>query len=302
MKPGLPLAGRLASDHAMQSPIAGKAAEANIAVQCDLCEGECVSKGSYLVLGKYEARMAQCQQCGYTFAVEPGWLGEAYSSPMTSVDIGPLNRCIGQASVTKILIEFFHDRHARCLDFGGGHGLFVRRMRDLGYHFFWHDIHCPNLFAKGCEAEFTGSEHYEMITAFEVLEHLVSPQSSLKRILSSCESFLFSTVLLPEPFPAFDQWWYFGPEHGQHVSFYTLNSLSKLAGSVGKHLVTDGVELHMITSKRVNDRIFRFVTRQRVATFLGFFCRRDSFLLSDFEAGRSKALKEIRANVTQATQ
>src|SRR4051794_32879949 len=176
----------------MQSSIAGKTAEPNITVQCDLCGGECVSRGSYLVLGKYEARMAQCQQCDYAFDIEPGWLDEAYSSPMTSVDMGPLNRCIGQASVTKILIELFHDRHARCLDFGGGYGLFVRRMRDLGYHFFWYDTHCPNLFAKGFEGEFNGSQRYEMITALEVMEHLVSPATLLKRILSSCDSFLFS--------------------------------------------------------------------------------------------------------------
>lgn len=269
------------------------------AVPCDLCGSECASRGSYTILGKYEAQVAQCRVCGYTFAVEPHWLDDAYSSPMTDVDIGPLYRCIEQARVTKILIELFHDRHGRCLDFGGGYGLFVRRMRDLGYHFFWHDTHSSNLFAKGFEAEFTGSVRYEMITAFEVLEHLVSPHASLKRILSSCESFLFSTVLLPEPFPAFNQWWYFGPEQGQHVSFYTLNSLSKLAGSVGKRLVTDGVELHMITSKKINDRFFRIVTSQRVAALFGSLCRRDSFLLSDFEAGRRKALEQLQANVTK---
>jgi hypothetical protein len=261
-------------------------------MQCDLCAGECFPKGSYTVLRKHEAQIAQCQTCGYAFAVKPSWLGEAYSSPMTSVDTGPLKRSIEQARVTKILIELLHDRRCSCLDFGGGYGLFVRRMRDLGYHFLWHDTYCLNLFAKGFEGDFGGSQHYEIITSFEVLEHLVSPRASLELILSSCESFLFSTVLLPEPLPAFNQWWYFGPEHGQHVSFYTRDTLSKLAARAGKHLVSDGIDLHMITSKRINDSLFKILTRPELTRLFEYCHRRETLLMSDFEAGRRAALEQ----------
>lgn len=165
-------------------------------------------------------------------------------------------------------------------------------MRDLGYHFFWYDTHCLNLFSKGFEGELDGAQRYEVITAFEVVEHLVNPGSSLKHILSSCESFLFSTDLLPEPFPAFDQWWYFGPEHGQHISFYSLKTLSKLAEETGKRLVTDGNQLHMITSKRIGDRLFRTVTKPRLATLFEYIWPRYSFLLDDFDAGRRRAWEQ----------
>jgi hypothetical protein len=189
-------------------------------VCCNLCGGDCSSKGSYIILGKYEANVAQCKVCGFTFVIEPTWLSEAYSAAMTSVDIGHLDRCLEDSRIVKILIELFHNRRLPSLDFGGGYGLFVRRMRDLGYHFFWYDSQCPNFFAKGFEMELAEVQRYEVITAFEVVEHLVDPGAVLERILGSCKSFVFSTELLPEPFPHFAEWSYFGPEHGQHMFFY----------------------------------------------------------------------------------
>ena len=262
-------------------------------MRCDLCGGDCVSRGSYSILGKYEAHIAQCQECAYAFAVEPSWLEEAYSSPMTAVDMGPLHRCIEQARPARMLMEVLYRGRGRGLDFGAGYGLFVRRMRDLGYQFFWHDTHCPNLFARGFEGDLKESEHYQMITAFEVMEHLVSPNALLKSILSSSDSFLFSTMLLPEPFPSFDEWWYFGPEHGQHVSFYSRRTLRRLAETMGKRFVTNGFNLHMITSSRINRRLFEVVTNATIAALFELVWRRDSLLMSDFEAGRSAALEEI---------
>src|SRR4051812_5564658 len=105
-------------------------------MHCDLCGGDCVSRGRFFVFGEDEARIAQCEECEYSFAIEPSWLAEAYSSPMTAVDMGPLNRCIEQARPAKALIELLYRGRGRGLDFGAGYGLFVRRMRDLGYQFF----------------------------------------------------------------------------------------------------------------------------------------------------------------------
>src|SRR4051812_7392765 len=130
-------------------------------MQCDLCGGNCVLRGGYFVFGKHEARIAQCEECGYNFAIETSWLAEGYSSPMTAVDMGPLQRCIEQARPAKILMEVLYRGRGRGLDFGAGYGLFVRRMRDLGYQFFWNDTHCPNLFAKGFEGDLRGTEHYQ---------------------------------------------------------------------------------------------------------------------------------------------
>lgn len=242
--------------------------------------------------------MAECLVCGYLFAHKPEWLSEAYSTPMTSVDQGPLNRCIENSRATKVLIELFHNRRGRYLDFGGGYGLLVRRMRDLGYQYFRHDPQCPNLFANRYDAALTASSRFEMITAFEVLEHLVDPRETIERILSVSQSFLFSTVLLPQPRPAYDAWWYFGPEHGQHVSFYSVKTLDRLARAFGKRLVSNMVDLHLITSRPVTSSVFRFVTSNPFRAAFELLHRRRSLLPSDFEQGREEAFRRLAAEQT----
>jgi len=254
--------------------------------RCSLCTGKCVSKGSYEVLGSHEARFFQCETCSYAFSKDPDWLGEAYSSPMTRVDVGKAFRGIKNSREAKILIDLLHGPAGPYLDFGGGYGLLVRRMRDLGYNFFRYDSYSPNLFAEGFDRDFPGAEHYKMVTAFEVLEHLVNAGPIIEQILARSDSFLFSTELIPEPMPAFRDWWYFGPEHGQHVSFYSLRSLQILAQRHGKRLVTNRRDLHLITKKRIPERLFRFVTMPFVAAVAEVFFPRRSLLPPDFEKQR----------------
>jgi hypothetical protein len=43
---------------------------------------------------------------------------------------------------------------------------------------------------------------------------------------------MFSTLLVPEPAPKLEDWWYYGLEHGQHIAFYTRKSLAVLANSL----------------------------------------------------------------------
>ncbi len=255
---------------------------------CNLCGQECRDRGTYRVLGKYDAKLEQCTSCQFCFAVQPQWLEEAYSSPMTKVDLGPVFRGLHYAQIAKIVLELLLDPRGRGLDFGGGFGIFTRRMRDLGYNFFWQDKHCPNLFAQGFEGEL--GNRFELVTAFEVLEHIVDPKALIDQILDSSRAFLFTTLLLPDPFPRFDQWWYFGPEHGQHVSFYTRKTLATLAKQAGRHFITNGVDLHLIGPKR-SERLFRFMTSARVSHVFDLLRSRESLLLSDFDAGRRAILE-----------
>jgi hypothetical protein len=271
-------------------------------IRCNLCEGSCEPRGSYRVLARHSAEFWQCVQCGYGFLHEPSWLDEAYSSAITSVDIGPLNRCIENSRTVKFLIDLYHRGNGLSLDYGGGYGLLVRRMRDLGYQFLWYDTFCQNLLAKGFEGQLTGHEKYEVITAFEVLEHLVEPKAELDRIISSCETFIFSTSLLPEPLPQFDQWWFYGPEHGQHVSFYRRSSLEALARRHGKQFVTDGSDIHVITGKRMSPRLFRWLTKRKVAALYSALRPRSSLLFKDFEAGRKRALAGMISAQKQTQQ
>jgi hypothetical protein len=259
-------------------------------VECGLCGERCTFRGEYEILQKHRASLWQCDSCEYAFLENPTWLDEAYSSAITKVDIGPLYRCMENSRALNVILRFWQTKECQGLDYGAGYGLLVRRMRDLGYQFFWYDTHCENIFARGFESQLSTKKKFEIVTAFEVLEHLFKPKVELDQIISSCDSFVFSTQLLPDPLPPFDQWWYFAPEHGQHISFYTEKSLRLLAKRHGKRFVTNGSDLHMITTRPVSNFLFRWLTKSRVTALLGLIFKRPSLLMSDFYNLRARAL------------
>ncbi len=51
-------------------------------------------------------------------------------------------------------------------------------------------------------------------------------------MLKISRNILFTTTLLPSPMPQPGTWWYYGLEHGQHISFYSLETLQSIAASI----------------------------------------------------------------------
>jgi hypothetical protein len=86
-------------------------------------------------------------------------------------------------TVSKVtaLIRLCFPQASRFVDYGGGYGMFVRLMRDKGFDFYRSDKYAKNLFAKQFEASETIS--YDLLTAFEVFEHLVNPTDEVERML-----------------------------------------------------------------------------------------------------------------------
>ncbi|MHB1080815.1 MAG: class I SAM-dependent methyltransferase [Prosthecobacter sp.] len=191
---------------------------------------------------KYEATLFECLSCGFVFFNEAPWLAEAYKDPIDATDTGYVARNLHYSTITATLIRGFLNPQARFLDYGAGYGLFVRLMRDTGIDFRWQDSYTANLFARGFEWK-TGEE-IEAVTAFEVFEHLISPANTVSEISKMSDVILFSTNLLPSPAPKAKDWWYFALSCGQHVSFYSENSLQILAEQFGYQFLTDGKSLH----------------------------------------------------------
>jgi hypothetical protein len=238
------------------------------------------------MLGKYAAEYFRCSVCGFMQTEEPYWLNEAYSSAINEIDLGTVNRAIiGSRAVEGLILSSFDER-AKFVDYGAGYGVFVRLMRDRGFDFYWRDRYCENLFAKNFIAK--DGMRFELLTAFEVFEHLSDPISEIEKMLALCENVLFSTLLVPDGAQT-GKWWYFGPDHGQHISFYTIESLRVLAERFGLRLCSDGRELHLLSRKRVNDRVFRFLARNNRWCRLAIHILRRrhsirSLLLADFAA------------------
>lgn len=235
-------------------------------MNCRVCKQASMVIFSAQVLRKYEVHYHRCEACGFIQTDEPFWLLESYSSAINDLDLGSVARAIEGAKYAENLILAFLDHSAKFIDYGGGYGVFVRLMRDRGYQFFWKDMYCANLFAKHFEAP--ANERFELLTAFEVFEHLVDPIEQIARMLELSDSIAFSTLLVPQSIQVSSDWWYFSPEHGQHVSFFTRLALEVIARRFSLNLFTDGHMLHLLSRKSVSRRLFTLISENNRSTAL----------------------------------
>ena len=107
-------------------------------------------------------------------------------------------------------------------------------MRDAGRNFTWSDKYGPNLFARGFEGD--ASKPHRLVTAFEVFEHLVQVREDLANLFGPGHDFvLVGTVLHQEPD---GKWWYFVPESGQHVAFYSERTMEYIGAQCGYRVIT----------------------------------------------------------------
>jgi hypothetical protein len=139
------------------------------------------------------------------------------------------------------------------VDYAGGYGILVRMLRDVGVNALWSDRYSKNLLASGFE--YTGGSA-QLVTSFEAFEHFVHPKEELEALLSVAPNVLISTLIIPSPTPEHDEWWYYGPEHGQHIGFFRVQTLRKLASLCNKQLITDGRSYHLFTDHNLS--LFRW--------------------------------------------
>lgn len=252
-------------------------------MKCKICSSGASLFSQATILNKYLVSYYKCSECGFVHTEEPYWFDEAYSQAINSSDVGLVNRNIMFSKVASALILAFFNSNGRFLDYGGGYGLFVRIMRDRGLDFYWLDEFCSNIFAKGLEHDIMRGDAYELLTAFEVFEHLKDPYGDISKMLRFSKNVLFTTELLPAHIPEPGSWWYYGLEHGQHISFYTWRSLSVIAKKFNLNLYSNGRSWHLLTDKTISPCLFNMLTRYRIAILLHPFFRKRSLLPDDYK-------------------
>jgi hypothetical protein len=198
-------------------------------------------------MAKYDIAYFRCRETGFLQTETPYWLEESYASPMNLTDTGILQRNIRLVPLVGSILSSFYPASAQFVDYAGGYGIFTRLMRDAGFDYYWQDAYTPNLCARGFEFD-ASAGGASAVTAFEVLEHLPRPQEGVDAMCSIAPVVIFTTLLLPDPLPAVGEWWYYGTEHGQHVSFYTTAALERIASASGRVLVSNGFDLHMFVN------------------------------------------------------
>lgn len=223
---------------------------------CKICGNEAEKKFVVKIMRKYEAEYFNCSKCGFLFAGNPVWLDESYKNAINISDTGIMDRNLHYSRIVSLLVYFMFDKNKKFVDYAGGYGIFTRLMRDIGFDFYWQDIYCENLLSRGFEYKPELQKNIELITAFEVYEHLVDPMNEIKKMIDISGNIIFSTLLLSEPVPEPGEWWYYGFEHGQHISFYSHKTLSYIAEKSGLHFYSYK-DVHLFTRKKLNNNVFK---------------------------------------------
>lgn len=218
-------------------------------MKCKVCNSPVLVYFKKKVLEKYLASYYRCLNCGLIQTEKPYWLKEAYSSAIIDSDTGVLSRSYYLSKIAGIIVLLFLDKNSRVLDYAGGYGVLTRMLRDIGVDCYWADKYAENIFAKGFEDK--TNEKYDLVTLFEIFEHLENPVAEIKKIIIKFRpGFLLFSTMLHNGNPLKD-WWYFAPEGGQHITFYTQKSLKILASKIGMKLSTNGRNIHIFSGRQI---------------------------------------------------
>lgn len=224
-------------------------------MNCQICNHTSTNLFKTKVLKKHEVNYHQCNSCKFIQTEDPYWLPEAYENVITSLDIGLINRNLYlQEQIPKIIDNCF-PKAKTMLDFGGGYGMFVRMMIDKGYDFYRQDIYCDNLFSKHFDISDKPDLKPDLVSAFEVFEHLKNPLDEIEKMLKYSSNIIFSTTLIPSDINTFKDWWYVAPETGQHIAFYSEESLKFIANKYHLNFYTNHNNLHFFSKEKVEQQI-----------------------------------------------
>jgi hypothetical protein len=259
-------------------------------MKCKICGSLSTLFDKTTVLKKHPAEYYWCKNCGFMQTETPHWLDEAYSESITRSDIGLIGRNLQMAASTRKLILTCFEPTDKFIDYGGGYGMFTRLMRDQGFNFHHHDPLCKNLFADGFDASTNTS--YTLLTAWEVFEHLEDPLAEIDKMLTYSHNLFFSTILLPTKPAPLDQWWYYGVEHGQHIAFYSRESLQVIAKKFGLKIHFSNGSLHFMGNSTFKPILIKFAFANRPNWLQKIIQKKapPSLLASDFQTLTGKTL------------
>ena len=212
--------------------------------ECRVCGADTHRIFAGQLLGRFHVEYFECMACRYVQTEEPYWLADAYIQTITVSDTGIMVRNRSNTLLVLATLYLLGVLHGRVVDYSGGYGILVRMLRDIGINAFWADKYSENLLASGFEYKGGAAQ---LVTVFEAFEHFVQPRNELAALLAIAPNVLISTEIAPSPTPSLKDWWYYGPEHGQHVGFFRVETLRHLAALHGKHLLTDGRMYHLFT-------------------------------------------------------
>ncbi len=190
-------------------------------------------RGKYLPLSGIPIYYFLCDNCDFCFSPEIcAWSindfeTKIYNNDYVMVDPDYVDNRPRQNA--EYLVNMFSNQKAaiRHLDYGGGEGMLSRLLREQGFDSTSYDPFVD----KHITNEELGK--FNLITAFEVFEHVPSVNELKKQLVSLLSDdgiILFSTLLSDGHIKRHERltWWYASPRNG-HISLYSNKSLSIIA-------------------------------------------------------------------------
>ena len=252
-------------------------------MKCNVCSTISELTFSKKVLYKYDVGYYLCPKCHFLQTEKPYWIDEAYSSAIADLDTGILVRNLLNIKVVQKIITSFLNPKKTFLDFAGGHGTFTRLMRDIGFDYYSHDKYCENAYSSFFNKNNLKNEKFELITAFELFEHIEDPISQLKELFLHTDNIFISTSIHPNKKTELEKWNYLVPETGQHISFYSEKSLQYIAKELEVNLVSNGSNYHLLSKRKKNTLLFRLICSNKTNRLIPLLNKPKSLTLTDFE-------------------
>jgi SAM-dependent methyltransferase len=231
-------------------------------ISCPICNAACSLldvvdfnksceelRGKFLGLSGVPCYYTLCGGCGFCFAPEfAAWTPEQFEEKIYNdeyVLVDPEYIEIRPRANAASLVSIFGDRaHAiRHLDYGGGNGLLSSLLRESR----WQSVSYDPFADKTVSIDQLGK--FDLITAFEVFEHVPDPQrvmSDFGSLIAPDGMVMFSTLLSDGNIHRNQRinWWYASPRNG-HISLFSKSSLAALARNNGVNYASFSEGFHV---------------------------------------------------------
>ncbi|MDR3429572.1 class I SAM-dependent methyltransferase [Silvimonas sp.] len=216
----------------------------NDSVICKLCQGNSVLFGTVdfnkscnnykFSRSNIAVHYFRCDECDLIFTdFCDSWTGEQfsrfiYNDEYVLVDPDYLGSRARNDAVIYADIFAPAKRLISILDYGGGMGVFAQSLREMGFdHVATYDPFTNPTRPEG---------KFDVVTAFEVIEHSARPLWTLDDLLSLVADggclIVGQSMQPPNIADLRCDWWYVAPRNG-HITFYSHRTLEKFAASRG---------------------------------------------------------------------
>lgn len=228
-------------------------------VACKICQGpsplfgvidfhkSCIeAQGRRFAPSGYPVYYRRCSVCSFAFTTAfDTWTYADFHQQIYNEDyikVDPNFVEVRPTTNAQVMADTFQGSRTsiHILDYGGGSGLTADLLRRQGFSAKTYDP-----FSEFNEIP---TERFDLISCFEVMEHVPSPRETVARMISllmETGAILFSTLVQPAEFDTIGlNWWYAGPRNG-HVSLYSELSLELLFQPYGMRVRSFSEGVHM---------------------------------------------------------